>query len=226
MCPPSSTAPATSHASPQAIDTSNIVPKTQISQSAYAHARSLLDPSILNHSVRVYLYAKALARHTNSVYCSDPQKHDLLFTACLFHDIGTADTYNGSFRFEVEGADAAVKHLSQFDSSERDKHDVWTAIAVHTSPHIAERICELSKLVRLAVVTDFGRKNEAWDVLEPMRAMLEDGFERCKIEKVLGDAVVEQAKKKPEKAPKVSWPRAMYDAHLAEPEWEGVNKSF
>jgi HD superfamily phosphohydrolase YqeK len=185
-----------------------------------------LDPSILNHSIRVYLYATALASHTNSVYFSDATKHDLLFTACLFHDIGTTNTYNGNFRFEVEGADAAVTHLSQFDSSEEDKHHVWTAIAVHTSPHIAEKIGELSRLVRLAVITDFGRKNEAWDVLEPMRTILEGSFERGGIEKVLGDAVVEQAKKKPEKVPKVSWPRAMYDAHLAEPEWDGVNKAF
>lgn len=207
-------------------DTSDLVPKTQICQSAYAHASSLLDPSILNHSVRVYIYAAALASHTNSAYVSDAIKHDLLFTACLFHDIGTTDTYDGNFRFEVEGADAAVKHLSQYHISEADKHHVWTAIAVHTSPHIAERIGELSKLVRLAVITDFGRKNEAWDVLEPMRVMLERDLERCGIEKVLGDAVVEQAKKKPEKAPKVSWPGAMYDAQLVEPEWEGVNKAF
>ena len=152
--------------------------------------------------------------------------HDFLFTACLFHDIGTTDTYDGSQRFEVEGADAAVKHLSQFDVSDRDKHDIWAAIAIHTSPQIAERIGELSKLVRLAVITDFGRKSEAWDVLEPLREKLEEDFERCGIEKVLGDAVVEQAKKKPGKAPMVSWPGIMYKAHLAEAEWEGVNKAF
>jgi HD superfamily phosphohydrolase YqeK len=223
MCPPSSFAPPTSS---KQIDSTSVVPETRISQSAYAHASSLLAPSILNHSIRVYLYATALAKHNHSIYTSDPAKHDLLLTACLFHDIGTADIYDGPARFEVEGADAAVKHLSQFDVSERDRHDVWTAIAIHTSPHIAERIGELSKLVRLAVITDFGRKNEAWDILVPLRMKLEEDFERAGIEKVLGDAVVEQAKKRPEKAPMVSWPAVMYRAHLAEPEWEGVNKAF
>jgi hypothetical protein len=172
------------------------------------------------------MYATALAKHTTSTYSLSPARHDLLFTACLFHDIGTTDTYDGPLRFEVEGADAAVKHLSQFGVGEQDKHNVWTAIAIHTSPHIAEHIDELSKLVRLAVVTDFGRKTEAWDVLEPMRKKLEEEFERGGIEKVLGDAVVEQAKTKPGKAPMVSWPGVMYKAHLAEPEWEGVNKGF
>jgi len=63
-------------------------------------------------------------------------------------------------------------------------------------------------------------------MLQPLREQLEVRYERAGIEKVLGDAVVEQAKRKPEKAPKVSWPHAMYAAALAEPEWDGVNKAF
>jgi HD superfamily phosphohydrolase YqeK len=176
--------------------------------------------------MRVYLYAKGLAEHSNSVYATDATKHDLLFTACLFHDIGTTDQYDGTHRFEVEGGDAAVKHLTQFDVSEAEKHDVWTAIACHTSPQIAERIGELSKLIRLAVITDFGRRSTAWEVLAPLREELEKSFERGDIEKVLGDAVVEQAKRRPEKAPMATWPGVMYKAHLAEPEWSGVNKMF
>jgi HD superfamily phosphohydrolase YqeK len=228
MCPPSdlSTATSTSTAQLKPIDTTDVVPETNVSQYAYEHAASLLAPSILSHSVRVYLYATALAKHTNSIYFSDAAKHDLLFTACLFHDIGTASTYDGPLRFEVEGADAAVKHLAHFRVPEKDKHDVWTAIAIHTSPHIAERIGELSSIVRKAVLTDFGRRTDNWATLEPMREKLEEDFERCGIEQVLGDAVVEQAKQKPEKAPMASWPGAMYKAHLAEPEWNGVNKSF
>ena len=202
------------------------VPQTPVAKAAFEHAAAILEPSILSHSMRVYLYAKALAEHYGFIYATDPQKLDLLFTACLFHDIGTTDEYDGSQRFEVEGGDAAVKHLTQFSVSESDKHDVWTAIACHTSPQIAERIGELSKLVRLAVITDFGRKSSAWNVLAPLKEDLEKRFERAEIEKVLGDAVVDQAKKRPEKAPMVSWPGVMYKAHLAEPEWIGVNKMF
>lgn len=226
MCPSSSVPTSTSATPPNPDIAAKIVPKDQICQSAYEHASSLLHPSILNHSIRVYSYAAALAKDSNSAYRLDAPKHALLFTACLFHDIGTTSTYDGPQRFEIEGADAAVKHLTQFNVDERDKHDVWTAIAIHTSPQIAERIGELARLVRLAVITDFGRRSEVWNVLEPLRAGLEADFERGGIEKVLGDSVVEQAKKRPEKAPKVSWPRVMYDAHIAEPEWEGVNKAF
>jgi HD superfamily phosphohydrolase YqeK len=226
MCPPCDISTATFKTQPKSINTANVVPETKISQSAYEHVASLLAPSILNHSVRVYLYATALAKHINSIYFSDAPKHDLLFTACLFHDIGTTSTYNGPLRFEIEGADAAVKHLAQFNVFDKDRHDVWTAIAIHTSPQIAERIGELSSIVRKAVLTDFGRRTENWQTLEPMREKLEEDFERCGIEKVLGDAVVEQAKQRPGKAPMASWPGVMHKAYLAEPEWDGVNRSF
>jgi HD superfamily phosphohydrolase YqeK len=225
MCPPSSITPTTSS---KPIDITITCPETPICQSVYMRAffHFALSRPILNHSLRVYFYATALAKHNNSVYFSDPAKHDLLFTACMLHDIGATDAYNGPARFEVEGADAAVEHLSKYGVTEQDKHEVWTAIALHTSPQIAERIGELSKLVRLAVITDFGRKSEAWDVLAPLKAKLEEDYGRAGIEKVLGDKVVEQAKRNPEKAPMASWPGVMYKSHLAEPEWEGVNRAF
>lgn len=226
MCPPSDLTTSTSVLAPSSRVFTDNIPQTLISRAAFNHASTLLAPAILSHSMRVYLYAKALAEHTESVYGTDPAKLDLLFTACLFHDIGTTDQYDGSQRFEIEGGDAAVNHLDQFGISAADKHDVWTAIACHTSPQIAERIGALSRLVRLAVITDFGRKSSAWDMLLPLREGIEKDLGRAEIEKVLGDAVVEQAKRRPEKAPMVTWPGVMYRAHLAEPEWSGVNKMF
>ncbi|KAG9194589.1 hypothetical protein G6011_04624 [Alternaria panax] len=201
-------------------------PDTDISKAAFAHATDLLHRAVLSHSIRVYLYADALAKHTLSKYFTDVHCRNLLFTACLFHDIGTTEQYNGSQRFEVEGADAAVGFLLAQGIDAADAHDVWTAIACHTSPGIAERIGELSRLVRIAVITDLGRKSADWEVLGPLRERLEERYERAEIEKVLGDAVVEQVKRKPDKAPKVSWPHAMYAASLAEPQWHGVNKAF
>ncbi|CAG5163360.1 uncharacterized protein ALTATR162_LOCUS6419 [Alternaria atra] len=228
MCPPSDLAITGARDSddetyPRLLECS---PNTDISKAAYTHAADLLHTAVLNHSIRVYLYANALAKHTSSKYFTDVHHRDLLFTACLFHDMGTTQKYDGSQRFEVEGADAAVRFLFTHGVEGADAHDVWTAIACHTSPGIAERIGELSKLVRIAVITDFGRKSADWEVLESLREQLEVRYERVGIEKVLGDAVVEQAKRKPEKAPKVSWPHAMYVASLAEPEWDGVNKAF
>jgi HD superfamily phosphohydrolase YqeK len=226
MCPPSSLAAAQTSQSPSHANIADVVPQTQISRSAYEHAASVLASPILNHSIRVYLYAKAVAAQSNSMYSTDAAKHDLLFTACLFHDIGTCSTYDGPQRFEVEGGDAAVAHLTKFGVGKTDKHDVWTAIACHTCPGIAERIGELARLVRIGVETDFGRETSEGEKVSVMKRELEAQFERAGIEKVLGDAVVEQAKRQPQKAPTATWPGVMYRAYLEEPEWDGVNKMF
>lgn len=222
MCPPS----AFSSSDTELVDSSSFVPNTEVAKAAFELAISLLHPAILKHSIRVYLYAKALAKQSHSVYITETSKHDLLFIACILHDIGTSSIYNGSQRFEVEGGDAAAELLGQYEISEEDRRQVWMAIALHTSPHIAERISELSRLVREAVLTDFGRKAQGYENFEELKQRLEGRFGRGNIEKVLGDAVVGQAKNKPEKAPMASWPGVLYRAHLAEPEWEGVNKGF
>jgi HD superfamily phosphohydrolase YqeK len=199
---------------------------SKVSKAAYDLAYSLLPPAILNHSIRVYLLAKALGDRSDSTYIKDAAKHDLLFTACILHDIGTTSEYDGPQRFEVEGADAAASLLRLHGIPEEDAHQVWMAIALHTSPHIAERINELSKLVREAVLLDFGKGLSKLEAAENVKRQMEERYPRLGIEKVLGDAVVEQAVKKPQKAPAASWPNNLYRAYVAEPEWEGVNKGF
>lgn len=218
MCPPSSFA-TTDTAKLSHDDMTDIIPQTKLSQSAYEHADSIIAPEILNHSIRVYLYARALAAHTNSAYSTDSAKQDLLFTACLFHDIGTTTLYDGPQRFEVEGADAATQHLTLFGVSEADKHDVWVAIACHTCLGIAERIGELARLVRAGVSMDFKMETAGKERLEELRDELEVRFQRAGFEKVLSDAVVGQAVKQPKKAPSATWPGMLYRAHLAEPGW-------
>ncbi|KAJ4352578.1 uncharacterized protein N0V89_007927 [Didymosphaeria variabile] len=229
MCPPETiTSLHASAAPPPSI--SSIIPTTEISQAAYAHAASLLHPSILNHSIRLYIYTKMLAAFKKSIYHTNPAKHDQLFVACLFHDIGTTETYNGPQRFEVEGADAAVAHLSQFGVSEEDKQQVWYTIALHTSKGIAERMGELPTLMRRALHVEFSigdwKDVEGIDSVVEFKAKLDETYPRLDIEKVLGDAVALQAVQKPEKAPSASWPGGLLRAYLEDPDWKGVNKEF
>ena len=226
MCPPTSFATTsntiTSPASSPPKD--DFFPSTEICQSAYKLASYHLELPVLNHSIRVYLYASALAKSTNSIYSSE--KHDLLFTACILHDIGTSDAYDGPERFEVEGGDAATALLRGFNVKENDIHDVWVAIALHTSAGIAERISELARIVREAVLTDFGKTGGASESLVGLKGELEEKYPRLEVEKVLGDHVVGQALRRPQKAPPASWPGILYRAHLTDPDWKGVNKAF
>ena len=226
MCPPASETSKELHT--QQRDTGPIpdgVPTDALSQSAYRYAAQHLQPTILNHSIRVYLYAKALSdREQNCWVTTD--RIPLLFTACILHDIGTTTAHDGPQRFEVEGGDAAAEVLRASDYDETAVQEVWVAIALHTSPGIAERISPLARLVRLAVAIDFKRPANMGLTDEAEVKEFEGRFPRGDIEKVLGDAVAEQGMRRPEKAPAATWPGGLLRSKRENLGWEGVNKAF
>jgi hypothetical protein len=178
-----------------------------------AKALALIDsherPSIANHSIRTYRHAVLAARQRDLSPGVD-YADDLLFYACVLHDIGTADAHDGPQRFEVEGADAAAEFLTAegFDAAAVDQ--VWEAIALHTSPHIAERRGPVTLLTRLGVLRDFGDP----DADDAVRAEVERAHPRLDIERDLTDAVVAQALRQPGKAPTSSWPGGLLRVHL------------
>ena len=193
-----------------------------------AHAR--LPPSIFNHSLRVYLYAcefrsteEGTAEAKISVQPISAQLY-VLFVACILHDIGTAAEYDADpARFEVVGADVAANLLRSHGTEEREIREAWLSIAVHTSPHIAERLSGLVRSVRLGVRADFG--SHPLPSSKPPDHLVQL-LPRLDIEKDLGDAVVRQVVERREKAPHASWPGDLLRAKEANPEWDGVNKSF
>ena len=149
--------------------------------------------------------------------------------------MGCADENDGPQPFEVCGADAAAEYLRKFKVNDADIQEVWTAIVLHTSPGIAERIAPLARFVRLAVLTDFNELDKRpWvdvselEVIEkPYQHMIEGFFPRLEVEKVLGDIVVEQGIRQPTKAPASSWAGIMVRAAKEEPSGlQGVNKAF
>lgn len=198
--------------------------------------RSVPEP-IFNHSLRVYLFSRWLSQKEATAGMDNQDRQALLFAACLGHDLGASDDFNGPQRFEVEGADATKNHLMAGGISERESHEVWSAIALHTSPGIAERIDPFTRLVRLGVVCDFAMAVRKQLGAEEYGAEIEKHLPRLHIEKVLGDAVVCQARLQPvkvdsltypnsEKHPKASWPGILLRAKLENPDHEGVNPAF
>ncbi|POX63496.1 metal-dependent phosphohydrolase [Streptomyces sp. Ru62] len=193
-----------------------------VADSAYAHVRSVLQPAIVNHSVRVWL----LADHLGRQHGLEGREREALAVACLFHDAGTADAYDGPQRFEVEGADAAGDFLSEHDWPASLVQKVWEAIALHTSPGIAERMGTLPRLLRLGVLADFGATDLVGADDDGQLSASLARFPRMDIEVVLGDAVVDQALRCPGKAPKSSWPGGLLAARLADPGHTGVSPAF
>lgn len=211
------------------------LPQTDICKAALGLAWRALPESIFNHVVRTFLLARWLTEKEGSEWCQ-PNNLTLLYVACICHDLGVSDLYNGSQRFEVEGADAAKAHLLSHGISEDSSHQVWIAISLHTSAGIAERIYPLSRLVRYGVMMDFSlATRQAMGAVE-YSSEIENHLPQLNIEKVLGDAVVHQSEHLDQydrstwpdskKHPKASWPGILLRAHLDNPSHDGINPAF
>lgn len=213
------------------------IPTDDVCKTALDLAYDALATPILHHSIRVYLLARWLAEKEGDTTWTSQEKLPLLFTAAVCHDLGTGHLYNGKQRFEVEGADAAQAHLLSKGITSAESHQVWVAIAIHTSPGIAERIDPLSRLIRLAVKMDFSRSFAEDHGATAYANSIEECLPRLDVEKALGDAVVRQAGKIPaqvdartwpnsEKHPSASWPGILLRAHLENPGYDGINPAF
>lgn len=203
------------------------IPQHPACTEALALARSSLPTSVFNHSCRVFICARRalpdLADPTAAFITAPPIAPNVLFVACILHDIGIADAYRADpERFEVAGANVAASLLRRHGVDANSIREAWLAIAMHTSHHIAEGAGGLVRVLRLGVRADFG----IYDGLEAGVLFGEGSLPRLDVEKDLGDAVVKQALEFPSKAPGGSWPHDLLQAKEAEPEWEGVNKAF
>jgi hypothetical protein len=181
-------------------------------------------PALLNHTIRVFIYAQHLASAERSDYISN-SKFGLLFAACLYHDISACQNHSTE-RFEVNGGDIAVADLESVGVAHTQAWDVWIAIALHTSAGIAERITPLARIVRLAVLHDFWRKEVDGLMPEGMREKVESVYPRLEVEKVLGDAVTQQGVEDQKRAPANSWPGCLLAEYRRDPTYEGVNPAF
>ncbi|CAC9975443.1 HD domain-containing protein [Flavobacterium panici] len=89
---------------------------------------------LYNHSLRSFLFASLNAQQ-NNIQCDT----ELLYVSAVFHDLGLTPHYRSNDkRFEVDGADAARNFLLGHGVSPQSLQLVWDAIALHTSPGIAE----------------------------------------------------------------------------------------
>lgn len=197
------------------------LPATESAQRALDWVQRTEERSIANHSVRTFLHARVVAASDGLVAGRDVD-FDLLFFACVLHDIGTTDEADGELRFEVDGADAAARFLTAEGLPAADIDLVWEAIALHTSPQIAERRGPITRLTRLGVRGDFGLEIAS----DGERRLIEQAYPRLDVEKNLGDAVLEQALRTPQKAPRNSWPASLVRAHADDPLNTGVSEAF
>jgi HD domain len=99
---------------------------SKVAQEATDLARETSPPFLFNHSIRTYLFGALLGKDLAF-------DHELLFLACILHDLGLTDRYAGEKPFEIEGAEAARKFFGERGVSEERTEIVWDGIAMHPS---------------------------------------------------------------------------------------------
>ncbi|MGW0825961.1 HD domain-containing protein [Streptomyces sp. NPDC002845] len=168
------------------------LPATDVSRDAYDLADRLEPVFLFNHSVRSYLFARALGQR-RGIHAGIDYDDELLFIACVLHDMGLTEQGNGRQRFEVDGADLAAEFLGQRGMSRERIEIVWDAIALHTSGGIANRKRPEVALAQAGIVADvfaLGRDELPVGFADSVHRRLP----RLGLGTELADAIVQQVK--------------------------------
>jgi len=108
------------------------VPETPLVFRAVEHARQHSEPYLFNHVMRSWLFGVALAQIDNT-----PHDAEILAVMAVLHDVGLSKDFEGSLRFEVEGANAAREFARAEGLDERRAQLIWDGVALNSTPSIA-----------------------------------------------------------------------------------------
>ncbi|KAL7948761.1 hypothetical protein V8C42DRAFT_312260 [Trichoderma barbatum] len=211
------------------------VPNHPAAQEALEVALKSLSPSLFYHSLRLYIYAQALLNSSSAglpgsfeVFKGVSVEPHVLFVACIYHDLGTIEKYDGNpKRFEIVAADEAVQLLLKHGVSESVARETWLAMSLHTTPGIPENLGGAVQAVRLGIITEFYDYELAKEALsDEQRRIVKEDLPRLDVEKDLSDAVVRQALATEEKAPRLTWVAELLKWKKANPDYQGTNQAF
>jgi hypothetical protein len=102
---------------------------SEIARLATELCRSASPPYLFNHAVRTFLFGSLVGRALGQKF-----DEEMLYLACILHDLGLTERFEGDPPFEIQGAQAA-KHFLEEHSYPKEKIGiVWDGIAMHPSP--------------------------------------------------------------------------------------------
>jgi hypothetical protein len=116
---------AASNAAPRKVAGIPIV-DTMIAKAANELAQGASPPYLYNHQVRTYLFGALIGRAAKLKF-----DEELLYLACVLHDLGLTKRFTGNRAFEIEGAIAAEYFLRQQGLPFAKAAVVWDGIAMH-----------------------------------------------------------------------------------------------
>ena len=101
---------------------------SKIAKEATELAREVSAPYLFNHAARTFLFGALVGRATK-LHFDD----ELLYLACMLHDLGLTERYMGDLPFEIQGAQAASRFLTERGLSSERAAIIWDGIAMHPS---------------------------------------------------------------------------------------------
>lgn len=126
------------------------VPDSPIARAATQLVRDTEDDLLFHHSRRVFFWGALTGERRALKYDAE-----LLYLGAMFHDMGLTPAHaSADLRFEVDGANAARAFMQSYGVGEREVEDVWTAIALHTTPGIPAHMRPTVALVTAGVEMD------------------------------------------------------------------------
>jgi hypothetical protein len=126
------------------------IPDSRLARDATELVRAATDDLLFHHSRRVFLFGSLQGQRRG--LAPDPE---LLYIGAMFHDLGLTERYaTTDRRFEVDGADAALRFLTEHGVASESVRRVWLGIALHTTPGVPEFLEPEVALVTAGVETD------------------------------------------------------------------------
>src|SRR5689334_8752397 len=127
-----------------------VIPDSALAKEAAQILRHCSTDLLINHSMRVYLFAGEQGRQQKLRF--DPE---LLYIAAVFHDLGLLKKFSSeNERFEVDGANAARQFLTSHNVPKEQVETVWNAIALHTTPGVTHYMRPEIALLNSGVLLD------------------------------------------------------------------------
>jgi len=169
------------------------IPDTKLAKDAADILRDNGNDLLWNHSNRVFLFGAINGKKANKNY-----DLELLYVSALFHDLGLVKEFSSpDLRFEVDGANAARSFLQQYQIPDESIQLVWDAIALHTTPGVAEhKESEVALLFSGVGMDVMGDGFEQFP--EDLRKEIINVFPRNNFKKEIIPAFYEGFKHKPE----------------------------
>ena len=99
-----------------------------IAKSATELSRNVSPPTLFNHAVRTFLFGSLVGRARGQRFDAE-----MLYLACVLHDLGLTERYEGALPFEIQGAQAAKGFLEAQQYAAEKIGVIWDGIAFHAS---------------------------------------------------------------------------------------------